>query len=255
MLALQNKNAIVTGASSGIGKAIALAFADAGANVIITYAHNHAEAKKVVEAIQAKGRISRALRMELQNSYIFPTIIDAASHYLSDRIDILVNNAGILEKDPFTQMTEESYDNVQHNIRGTYFFTQRVVSKMIKHGTHGHIINISSISDTLICPTLSAYQISKASISMLTKSLAIELAPYNIKANTISPGLIKTQMNKYLWENRPQLWAKRESTIPLQTAGKPEQVAHMAVFLASKSSWITGARFVVDGGHQHAFNG
>ena len=165
------------------------------------------------------------------------------------KIDILVNNAGIQTEKPFIELTEKEVDRVWAvNLRGTFFCSQFVAKKMMELGMPGKIINITSVHQDIPRPLIAHYAASKGGIKMLTKVMALELAPYNIMVNAIAPGAITTPMNEGVL-NDPVLKQKVEIKIPMSRFGKPEEVARVAVFLASEdASYVTGATYYVDGG-------
>ena len=165
-------------------------------------------------------------------------------------IDILVNNVGVTTRTAFTETTSEQFDFVfSNNLKFPFFLSQRVVKHQLDRKIEGSIINISSVSAYKAISKMAHYQCSKAGLSMLTKSLAYELAPHRIRVNTISPGLTATQGNRNQWEGDPELWRHRGKDIPLGRAGVAADHAGAAVFLASdESSWMTGGDIVIDGG-------
>lgn len=251
MKKLAGKKAIITGASSGIGRAIAMAFANEGAEVIINYSKNQFGAEEVVNALQLKGLICKAIQADVTKPADREKLVTEAIEFLQ-HVDILVNNAGIAHRAEFFDTTEDDFDRIiDVNFKSLYFLTQKVTRYMIHEKHKGSIINISSVSDqvTSASHNLFVYEASKAAVSRLTKSLALALAPYEIRVNTIAPGLVATNANRDQWESNPAQWKKRYSTIPLGRPGQPEDLAWAAVYLASdEAAWTTGARFTIDGG-------
>lgn len=246
---LYNKNAIITGGSNGIGKAIAKSFAKEGANLIITYYKDKVAADRIIEEIEEFGTKIKSIQIDLSITNNVNNLINESLNFLG-KIDILINNVGLTTRTDFIEITEEQYDIVlATNLKSPFFLTQIVSKHMIKNKIKGSIINISSISSRKSISRIAHYQCSKAALSMLTKSVAYELAPYGIRVNTISPGLTATNGNLNQWKDNPELWSYRCKDIPIGRAGIPEDHAGAAVFLASDvASWITGSDIVIDGG-------
>lgn len=248
---LEGKTALVTGSDQGIGKSIAVRFAQEGANVVINYRSNadHAqEALKEVEAAGAQGFIVQADVGQVAGAR--KLVDDAAAHF--GGLDILVNNAGVEKRADFWDVTEDDYNTVVGvNQNGVFFTTQRFVQLLRGDGTSvkkGKIVNISSVHEELPFPHFTAYCMSKGALKMMMRNIAIELGPFGINVNNIAPGAIETPINTKLL-NDPTLLTALQSHIPLGRLGKPEDVASMAVFLASaESDYVTGATFFVDGG-------
>lgn len=250
MAKLQNKNAVITGASSGIGQAIAIAFAKEGANLVITYQNNKQGAEKIQKAIQHLGRQCHVIQVSLMQDEDLSSLITESVRFLGG-IDILVNNAATLTRhENFLDIPIAEFDVVQAvNYRAPFILTQSVANVMRQQSRGGSIINISSVSTQLLTPGLTHYECSKAALDMLTKSSASALARYHIRVNAISPGLIETNMNAHQRDMLPGVWQKRCARVPLQRSGQPNDIVPMAVLLASdESAWITGAIIGVDGG-------
>lgn len=250
MKALQNMKAIITGASSGIGQAIAIAYAHAGADVVITYSQNKKGADKTLALIEAAGRRAKAIRVDMTNVSELQKLIKKGITFL-DGIDIFVNNAGTLTRHAdFLEIPFEALDRIQTiNFKAPFLLTQLVGEYMRKQGKGGSIINISSMSASVISPGLTHYECSKAALNMLTRASASAFANYRIRVNAIAPGLVETNINQAQRHHQPDLWEKRKTMIPLQRAGQPKDIAHVALLLASnKSAWITGVIIPVDGG-------
>lgn len=256
---LHDKTALITGANSGIGKAIAYEFAKEGAHVAINYIENEKEAQKIAEDIKDMvyaGQNSGYFRADISSTSELQNMIDDIIKVFG-KIDILVNNAGIQTETPFIELTEEEVDRVWAvNLRGTFFCSQFVARKMVELGIPGKIINISSVHQDIPRPLIAHYAASKGGIKMLTKVMALELAAYNITVNAIAPGAIATPMNEEVLKN-PALKQKVEIKIPLSRVGEPEEVARVAVFLASEDArYVTGSTYYVDGGlslHKHEY--
>lgn len=247
---LAGKKALVTGASSGIGKSIALAFAEEGADVFISYHKNESGAQQTVSQIGALGRTSQAFCMDISDVQSLSVLVEKAIQFLGS-IDILVNNAGTVTRHThFLDIPVDALDKIMAvNLRAPFRLSQLVAQHMIQQKIAGSIINISSISAQVISPGLTHYECSKAGMHMLTRASANALAKDRIRVNGIAPGLIATNINRVQRETDPQLWASRVSTIPLGKTGTAEDVARIAVLLASdQSDWMTGSMINVDGG-------
>jgi NAD(P)-dependent dehydrogenase (short-subunit alcohol dehydrogenase family) len=246
---LATKRILVTGASNGIGRGIAKAFAAQGACLVVTYSSDEAAAGSLVRDVQSGGGQITAERVDFRRVEAVAELADATLRFLGG-IDVLVNNVGVTTRTAFQDITPDDFKYVfDVNLRFPFFLTQRLVRSMLAQGVGGSVINVSSISAYKAVSKMAHYQCSKAAVSMFTKSLAYELAPYQIRANTLSPGLTATKGNRDQWEGKPALWRERGKDIPLGRPGTPNDLCGAAVFLASdESSWMTGADLVVDGG-------
>jgi 3-oxoacyl-[acyl-carrier protein] reductase len=247
MKLLEGKVAIITGASRGIGKAIAMAYAKEGANVAFTDIvedENFKNTEKELSAlgIKAKGYVSDAGDFEASQKVVDEIIKDFGT------VDILVNNAGITRDNLLLRMTEEQWDLViKVNLKSVFNMTKAVSRLMMKKRT-GAIINISSVVGVAGNAGQANYAASKAGIIGFTKSIAKELGSRNIRSNAIAPGFIMTDMTKKLPEDVKKEWYKN---IPLGRGGEPEEVAKVAVFLASDlASYVNGQVINVCGGMQ-----
>lgn len=242
---LEGKVAVVTGASRGIGKAIALAFAKEGATVIVNYNGSAAKAEAVVEEICQAGGQAEAVQCNVADFSACETFLaDIVKRY--KRIDILVNNAGITRDGLLMKMTEEDFDAViQTNLKGAFNCTKFVSRQMLRQKA-GRIINISSVSGIMGNAGQANYSASKAGVIGFTKSLAKEVASRNILVNAIAPGFIDTDMTKVLSDNVKE---GINAQIPLKRMGTPKEVAKVVKFLASEdSSYVTGQVINIDGG-------
>lgn len=246
---LSGKSAIVTGGANGIGRAIALALGQAGADVFLTARADAAAAEEVVAALRRLGVRAHYMLLEAADDDA-PERLFAEAEAALGPADVLVNNAAVVARTPFLEMDGAEYDRTLGiNLRFPFFALQRFAQSLIGRGAGGSAINVSSISAFKAISRLSAYQCSKAALSMLTKGAAYELAPHGIRVNTLSPGLTATKANRDQWQGNPALWAERGKDLPLGRPGVPEDFAGAAVFLASGASgWMTGADVVVDGG-------
>jgi 3-oxoacyl-[acyl-carrier protein] reductase len=248
---LMGKTAIVTGARRGIGRAIALALAGAGADtVIVDIIVDDGKLESVAAEIKGMGRRCLTIRADISSRADVETMTRRAVQRFH-RIDILVNGAGVwIPGQTLIETPEENWDKViDTNLKGTYFCCRAVGKVMVKQ-KGGNIINLSSQVGLNPGTGAGAYSISKAGIIMLTRQLALELADRNIRVNALAPGIVKTDFNRNIWGNRE---AERQISlgVPLGRLAEPEDVARAAVFLASDdASYITGAVIPVDGGWQ-----
>jgi glucose 1-dehydrogenase len=245
---LENKIAIVTGASSGIGKAIALAFGKEGASVTVDYRSHPDEAKEVVERIQGSGGKATSVQADVSKPDDVKNLVRKTAEEFG-RLDIMVNNAGMEEKMPFLETPLDVWDKtIAVNLTGPWLCCQEAARQMVSQGEGGRIINVSSVHEDLPMPTNSPYCASKGGLRMLMRTIAVELAPHNITVNNIAPGAIDTPMDAPLKE-KPGQMRELLSEIPLGRMGKPEEVASLAVYLASDAAaYSTGSTFYVDGG-------
>jgi glucose 1-dehydrogenase len=245
---LEGKNALITGGSSGIGRAIALAFGNEGANVAVNYRKSVDEANEVVAALQKLGRKSVALQADVGTVADVQGIVGKTVEAFG-RIDILVCSAGLEIREPFLEVSEQHYDTVLNvNLKGTYFACQAAAQQMVKQGGSGRIVNISSIHEDIAFLHYSTYCASKGGVRMLTRQVSQELAPHGITINNIAPGAVETPINTRTLTDPTLLDALKE-VIPMGRLAKPEEVAAVAVFLASdESSYVTGCTYYVDGG-------
>ena len=242
---LQNQVALVTGASRGIGKEIALELARQGADVIVNFAGNEAKAQEVVEQIVSLGRKALAIRCDVANSEdvsaMMKTVIEAF-----DKIDILVNNAGVTRDNLLMRMKEEEWDSVINtNLKGVFLCTKAVTRPMMKQ-RKGTIINVASVVGISGNAGQANYVAAKAGVIGLTKTTAKELASRNIRVNAVAPGFISTDMTDQLSE---EMKASLLQQIPLARLGEPSDIAKVVAFLASEdSAYMTGQTLSVDGG-------
>lgn len=245
---LSGKVAALTGGDQGIGRAIAERLAQDGANVAICYRSNKNGADEVVRLIAAANRRGIAFQADVGK-------VSEGQRFISEtieafgKIDILVNNAGLERRADFWDVTEVDFDAVLNvNLKGMFFVTQAAVRHLRETGRPGKIINISSVHEELPFPHFASYCASKGGLKMLTRNLAIELAPSGITINSIAPGAIETPINTKLLHDPAKL-KELLGNIPLGRLGKPEDVAGLASFLASdEANYITGSTFFVDGG-------
>jgi len=247
MFNLNGKVAIVTGASKGIGEAIAMGFAKAGAKVVIS-SRKQESLDRVAQGIQDAGGEALAFQAHMGDSVQVAALISQTMERWG-RVDIAVNNAGINPHfGPLLTADEKQLDKIfDVNVKGYFRLSKQVVPVMKDQGG-GKIINVTSVVGIRPGPGMGAYGISKAGVIMLTKVLAVELGSSNIQVNAIAPGLIKTKFSQVLWENEDTLRIQ-EGVTPLGRIGMPEDLVGAALFLASSASdWVTGTVMVVDGG-------
>ena len=243
---LADRIAIVTGSTSGIGKAIAIAFGREGANVVVT-GRDSERLAAAADAVSGTGVECLPVRADLSKISGIDEVADKAVARFG-RVDILVNAAGIYELAPFLECTEEMYDRTMNTNQKSFFFmAQRAAKEMTKQG-RGKIINLTSVGGgTVYFPSGAVYCMTKAAGVALTKVLASELAPHKINVNCISPGNIRTPMNKRL--DDPEILETTLRYIPWNRLGEVEDIAPIAVYLASdESDYVTGEQFVIDGG-------
>jgi len=245
MQLLQNKVALITGATRGIGKGIATTFAQNGANIAFTYVSSDEKAKALEAELEAFGIKAKGYKSDAGN---FKAADDLVNSVVTDfgTIDVLVNNAGITRDTLLMRMTEQQWDEVINaNLKSVFNLTKAVQRPMLK-AKKGSIINMSSVVGVKGNAGQSNYAASKAGIIGFTKSIALELGSRNIRSNAIAPGFIETEMTGALDEKVIQQW---RDTIPLKRGGSTEDVANLTLFLASDlSSYITGQCINVCGG-------
>ena len=245
---LENKVAVVTGSSSGIGEAIALAFAAEGAAVVVNYSRHEDAAQKVLDKIEAAGGKGLVVGADVSDPKEVEAMVQQSVGAFG-RLDIMVNNAGMERKMPFLETPFEVWqETIAVNLTGAWLGCQAAAKQMVAQGEGGRIINVSSVHEDLAMPTNSPYCATKGGVRMLMRTLAVELAPHDITVNNIAPGAIETPMDAPLEQN-PDEMKVLLSEIPLGRMGKPEEVANLALFLASDdSSYVTGSTLFVDGG-------
>ncbi|MFZ7946628.1 3-oxoacyl-[acyl-carrier-protein] reductase [Neobacillus sp. 19] len=244
-MSLAGKSVLVTGASRGIGREIALELAKQGANVAVNFAGSEAKANEVVDEIKALGRDAIAIKCNVANAEEVAEMVKGTIDRFG-KLDILVNNAGITKDNLLMRMKEEEWDDVINiNLKGVFLCTKAVTRQMMKQRV-GRIINIASVVGVSGNPGQANYVAAKAGVIGLTKTTAKELASRNITVNAIAPGFITTDMTDQLTD---EVKAEMLKQIPLARLGEPKDIAKITAFLASDdSSYITGQTFHVNGG-------
>ena len=249
---LKDKVALISGANSGIGRAIATRFAQEGAHVAVNYLpiHNNAQdaQAEVDDFEKTYGETGIAVGGDVSKRADVEAMF-AATVEKFGRVDIVVNNAGIEFKKAFVDVTDDEWNKViAVNQFGTFLLSQLGARQMIAQGGGGKIINISSVHEDIPFPGYTAYCASKGAIRMMMRNLAMEMAPSKINVNNIAPGAIATPINQGVLDD-PQAMKNAISEIPWGRFGKPEEVAAVAAFLASdESEYVTGSTYYVDGG-------
>jgi 3-oxoacyl-[acyl-carrier protein] reductase len=245
MSSLANKIALVTGASRGMGRATALALADAGARVIVHYGRNADEAKAVVDQIRAMGVRADAVAADLAAPDGAHTLAEQVRNLTGGRLDILVSNAGISKAAPIEEMAVEDFDNLfAVNVRAPYFMVQQLLPML---GEGSNIVFLSSLGARTAVGALSAYASTKGAINTLVKYFAAAFGPRGIRVNAVAPGVIDTDMSNFTKtdEGRAVVMGMQA----LKRIGQPDDVASVVTFLASDDArWITGETVAVDGG-------
>lgn len=245
MKLLENKTALITGASRGIGEAIAIKFAEHGANIAFTYLSSAERAQALEEKLAGMGVKAKGYKSDAAD---YASAEQLTNDVLKEfgNIDICVNNAGISRDNLLLRLTQEQWDEViSANLKSVYNLTKQVIRPMMK-ARSGSIINMSSVVGVSGNPGQSSYAASKAGVIGFTKSIALELGSRNIRCNAIAPGFIETDMTGYLKDGGAETWF---SKIPMARFGKVDEVANVALFLASDmSSYVTGQVVGVCGG-------
>lgn len=246
---LHEKVALVTGASRGIGRAIALALAKDGARVVVHYHSGRENAEEVMDEIQRSGGYAVVRQADTGSLSDLRNLVDGIVK-TEGGIDILVNNAGICPFRDFFDITEYIWDRTFNvNLKGYFFLTQYVARHMVDRGIKGRIVNVSSISGLIGSGTQVHYCSTKGGINMLTRASAVALAPYGITVNAVLPGTVRTDANVEQLADEATSQAILAHT-PLQAFGKTDHIAEtVRYFVSDNSDWTTGTLMVVDGGY------
>ena len=246
---LKGKVALITGARRGMGRTHALKLAKAGAKVVVADISLE-DCQKVVDEIKKGKGEALAVKCDVTKKGEVDEMVKKTVEKFG-KVDILVNNAGICQFKPFLDLTEEEWDRtLDINLKGYFFCAQAAAREMVKQKS-GIIINIASVAmgqQGIGMPNVAHYCASKGGIAGMTEALAVELAPYNIRVNAISPGMIETPMIDPVKQD-PKIMEAMLARVPMRRVGKPEEVSNLVLFLASdQSSYITGSTVVIDGG-------
>lgn len=244
-VSLQNKTVLITGGTRGIGRAMTEATATAGATVIATYMSNEAASQDFIGSLRSKGLKVHGIKLDVRSS---KQVDEALGSIESEHgpVHVLINNAGIVKDDLILSMEDDSWSDVINTNLGGVFNVTRAVARQMVRARSGNIINISSVAASRPGRGQVNYAASKGGVEAVTKALAVELAPRNIRVNCIAPGVITTDMSK---DVRDAAGDKILESVLLKRFGNPEDIANMAVFLASDmTSYITGEVIHIDGG-------
>jgi glucose 1-dehydrogenase len=254
MKGLKGKNVLVTGATSGIGQAIAAYFAKEGANVALNYRNDPEkleDTKKLIEQMCSQVKDCDGKKLPVQGDVSDEAdIIQMCNEVIAKlgSLDILINNAGIQTATPSHKLETSDFDKVIHvNLRGAYLCAREAIKHFLTRGNGGIIINISSVHEIIPRPQYVSYSMSKGAMENMTKTLALEYASQGIRVNAIAPGATATPINN--WSDNPQKKEEVESHIPMGRVGTSEEMAAITAFLASdEAAYITGQTLFVDGG-------
>ncbi len=245
---LDHKVAVVTGAGSGIGYAIAERFARAGARVCVNYYGYKDESTELAERLSSEGHPAIAVEADVSDRKQVERMIDRTVAELGG-VNVLVNNAGIEKPVPLLDLDDETWNQiVSVDLTGVFICTQVAARRMRDGGAGGAIVNVSSIHEDVTFPGYAPYCAAKGGVRMLMRNAALELAPYGIRVNNVAPGAIATPINQGTM-NDPEKMRQLDEIIPSGRMGRPEEVAAVALFLASdESAYVTGSTYLVDGG-------
>ena len=246
---LEGKTALITGSDSGIGQATAIEFAKEGADVVVNYLHDADGAEETRAAVTAEGRKAIVVQADVSDEDQVASLFDQAVEAFGS-VDILMNNAGVdASGTPVAELSTEVWDRaIRTNVYGPFFCCRRFAQLRLAAGGAGKIINVSSVHADNPNAGGSDYDCSKGAIRMLTRTLALELAPHNINVNSLAPGMVLTPFNQPAIDD-PKLLEEQVQSIPMKRAAQPAEIAKLAVFLASSDAdYVTGASYVIDGG-------
>ncbi|MDF2723519.1 MAG: fabG2 1 [Paenibacillus sp.] len=244
---LANKVALITGGSHGIGQAVAIRFAKEGARVAVCGRGKKA-LDETVALIAEAGGVAHAFEADVSDKAHVDKMVDGVLS-MWGQIDIVVNNAGICEVSSFLDITEDQWDrHMNINLKGAFLVSQRAAREMVRQGTGGSIIQMSSVNGIAAEGDQAHYNTTKGGMINLSMSMALELAVHGIRVNALCPGFIETRLTKPMIDNPPVI-ADYLRTVPMKRVGQPEEIASAALFLASdEASYVTGTSMVVDGG-------
>ncbi len=247
-MTLKGKVAIVTGGNTGIGKAVVLALAEQGANVVIDYVSNEQATTDLEKQVRALGDKVIGVEADVSKVDDLRMLIDRAVEAFG-RLDVMVNNAGIETRTSVLDTTEEQYQKVLDiNLKSAFFGTQLAAQQMIKQGDGGRIINMTSVHEDWPMPGNTPYCLSKGGMRMLTRTAGVELAPHGVLVVGVGPGAVDTPINKATVDDPAEL-KKLDSAIPIGRLAQPEEIASVVAFLAGAgSSYLTATTIFADGG-------
>ncbi len=252
---LKGQSALVTGANSGIGRAVAIALGEAGADVMVNYVVGEDKAQEVVETIRTSGRRAAAFRADVSKEDQVQAMFRLMREEFGT-IDILINNAGLQKDAPLAEMTLDQWNEVIGvNLTGQFLCAREAVREFKRRGvikevscSAGKIICISSVHEIIPWAGHVNYAASKGGVMLMMKSIAQELAPHRIRVNSIAPGAIRTPINTKVWST-PEAYQKLMTLIPYNRIGEPEDIGRAAVWLASDyADYVTGTSLIIDGG-------
>ncbi len=252
---LEGKVAIVTGGNSGIGKAVVLGLAEAGANVVIDFVADEAATEELEKQVAALGDKAIGVEADVSKPADLQRLIDAAVKAFG-RVDIMVNNAGIETRTSVLDTTEAQFDKVMAvNLKSAFFGTQLAAKQMIAQGGGGRIVNITSVHEDWPMPGNTPYCVSKGGMRMLTRTAGVELAPYGVMVVGVGPGAVATPINTATMDDPTKL-ATLDKAIPLGRMCQPSEIASVVAFLASEgASYVTATTIFADGGIMHSSPG
>jgi glucose 1-dehydrogenase len=247
-MTLKDKVAIVTGGNTGIGKAIAVGLAKAGASIVIDYIADPAATEALEREIASFGDQAIGVDADVSRIEDLQRLVDAAVAKFG-RLDIMVNNAGVETRTSVLETTEAQYDKVLTiNLKSAFFGVQLAAKQMIKQGGGGRIVNITSVHEDWPMPGNTAYCVAKGGMRMLTRTAGVELAPHGVLVVGVGPGAVATPINQTTM-NDPAMLAKLDAAIPLGRMARPEEIANVVVFLAGDgASYLTATTIFADGG-------
>ena len=246
---LEGKTALITGSDSGIGQATAIEFAKEGANVVVNYLHDADGAEKTRTAVTAEGRGAIVVQGDVTDEDQVAALFDQAVEAFGS-LDILMNNAGVdASGKEVADLPTEVWDHaIRTNVYGPFFCCRRFIQLRLAAGGEGKIINVSSVHADNPNPGGADYDCSKGAIRMLTRTLALELAPHKINVNSLAPGMVLTPFNQPAIDD-PELLEEQVQSNPFKRAAEPAEIAKLALFLASSDAdYVTGSSYVMDGG-------
>jgi glucose 1-dehydrogenase len=255
MTSLSGKVAIVTGGNSGIGKAVVLALAEAGANIVIDYVANEQATEDLEKQVAALGDQSIGVEADVSKVADLERLVKAAVDAFG-RLDIMVNNAGIETRTSILDTTEAQYERVMEiNLKSAFFGTQLAAKQMIAQGGGGRIINITSVHEDWPMPGNIPYCVSKGGMRMLTRTAGVTLGPHGITVVGVGPGAVATPINRSTMDD-PSKMATLDAAIPLGRMAEPEEIGSVVAFLASDgASYLTATTIFADGGIMHSSPG